>query len=98
MPIHRYLLGLVLCAPVAAVELPDGCVFTDSPGQDATLACYADLDTDGDGALSPAEAEVLPRIQGRFEALDADGNGQLSPAEFQGDQTTPPQRGGAKGV
>jgi hypothetical protein len=90
--------GALLALPLFAAEVPKGCEFAVSEGQDATLACFQDLDRDGDGALSRAEAEVLPRIKGHFDALDADGNLMLSPAEFQGAQTTPPQRAGAKGV
>jgi hypothetical protein len=95
---QRVLLCLPLSAPAAASELPKACVFADSPGQDATLACYQDLDRDGDGALSESEANTLPRIRGQFSALDADGDGLLSPGEFQAGETTPPQRVGAKGV
>jgi hypothetical protein len=104
LPWPAVLLGSLLAAlsgtPTAAAagEIPIGCRFGDSPGQTATLACYQDLDRNGDGALSAEEADVLPRIQGRFERLDADGNGLLSPDEFQGGLTTPPQRSGAKGV
>lgn len=98
MPMQRALLYFLLTAPVAASEVPKGCDFSDSPGQDATLACYQDLDRNGDGALSEAEAEVLPRLRGHFRALDTDGDGLLSPSEFQADKTTPPQRSGAKGA
>jgi hypothetical protein len=56
------------------------------------------LDTDGDAALSPAEADALPRLRGRFNALDVDGSSALSPKEFQADLHTPSQLGGGKGV
>lgn len=98
MPIPRILLCFLLSAPAAASEVPKGCDFSVSPGQDATLACYQDLDRDGDGVLSQTEAEVLPRLRGKFQSLDADGDGLVSPDEFQAGETTPPQRGGAKGA
>lgn len=89
---------LVAVSPAMAQGLPKGCDFSQTPGQDASLACYQDLDRNGDGALSPEEAQVLPRLRGRFGDLDADGNGALSPDEFQAGETSPTQRGGAKGV
>lgn len=96
---HLHLaIGALVCLPALAGEVPKACDFAETPGQEASLACYQDLDRNGDGALSPEEASALPRIQGRFEALDEDGNGLLSPDEFQGGLTTPPQRSGAKGV
>lgn len=101
MRIHPLLLALAAALPAASLagqaELPPGCA-GDVPGQDATMACFEDLDTNGDAAISPQEAEVLPRLRGRFEEHDADGNGILSPEEFQGEEVTPPQRGGAKNV
>jgi hypothetical protein len=95
---HTILLGVLVSLPLMAANLPKGCELGVSTGQDANLACYEDLDKNGDGALSRDEAEALPRIKGRFEKLDADGNGLLSPNEFQADMTTPPQRAGAKGI
>jgi hypothetical protein len=92
------LIGLLLSTPAPAGDPPAACRLGDEPGQDATLACYQDLDRDGDGSLSPDETEALPRTRGRFEALDADGDGALSPAEFQGGLATPPQKAGAKGA
>lgn len=92
------LAGVAVSLPLSAAEVPKGCDFAASQGQGATLACFQDLDRNGDGALSRAEAEVLPRIKGHFDVLDADGNLTLSPAEFQRPQTATPQRAGAKGV
>jgi hypothetical protein len=105
------LLILVAAAsPALAGDLPKACELGQTPdqtsgqasdkdrGQDATLACFHDLDRDGNAALSPSEAEVLPRIRGHFAELDADGDGLLSADEFQGTASTPPQRAGAKGV
>jgi hypothetical protein len=101
--IHPILIAAAFAAlPMGAFagqgQLPPGCTLGDAPGQDATMACFEDLDTNGDGALSPEEAQVLPRLRGRFEAHDLDGDGLLSPVEFQGEEITPPQRGGAKNV
>jgi hypothetical protein len=93
------LLGLVACTP-GEDELapPIGCDLGDSPTQDATLACYQDLDVDGNGRLSGAELDRLPRTRGRFEELDLDASGAISPIEFQDGIRTPPQRAGGKGV
>jgi hypothetical protein len=89
---------MTLTLPGTAAEIPAACDLAPVPGQDATLACFQDLDQDADGALSAAEARVLPRLRGRFDELDGDGNGSLSADEFQGSVTTPPQRSGAKGA
>jgi len=96
-------LGALLAGPLVAGETtapPDDCRFdTEGPtGGSATMACYAALDSNGDGALSKVEAGALPRVHGQFEILDADDSGALSPDEFQAGRHTPAQRGGAKGV
>lgn len=43
---------------------------------------YSALDADGSGAISKAEATVLPSLTEKWEALDADSNGELSVEEF----------------
>lgn len=88
---------LLGCSP-QATEPPKACDFGDSPTQDATIACFEDLDANGDAALSAAELERLPRTRGRLEELDSDGNGTLSPREFQEGINTLSQRYGGKGV
>jgi hypothetical protein len=92
-----WLLALVLTVPALADDVPRGCDFANSPGQEATLACYQDLDRNGDAALSRDEADALPRTRGRFDQLDVDGNGSLSPNELQAGVTTPSQRTGDQG-
>ncbi len=84
----------------AGTTAPEDCQFKQGevPGLSATMACYAALDRNGDGALAPDEATVLPRLQDRFSTLDRDDNGLLSPDEFQAEMTTPAQRAGGKGV
>lgn len=84
----------------AGTAAPEDCRFTADrvPGESATMACYAALDRNGDGALSADEAAALPRLQDRIGELDRDDNGLLSPDEFQAELTTPAQRGGGKGV
>lgn len=47
-----------------------------------SMACFARLDADGDGALSQDEAALLPALAGRLAELDSDRSGQLSPAEL----------------
>ncbi|MGD2083995.1 MAG: hypothetical protein PVF91_13615 [Chromatiales bacterium] len=93
------LLGAALVASPGARAggVPAICQDRDVPSQDRAMACMAALDLDGDGALSPREAGVLPRLSGRFAELDGDGNGVLSPGEFQGDGVSPAERAGAIG-
>ena len=45
---------------------------------------FSRADTDGDGALSRAEAERgLPRVAKKFERIDRDGDGRLTREEMQ---------------
>ncbi|WP_295882856.1 hypothetical protein [uncultured Thiohalocapsa sp.] len=98
LPAAALLPAALLAAGPNAV--PEDCRFdaAAAQGATATMACYAALDTNGDGSLSQQEAQVLPRLDGRFDTLDADGSGLLSPDEFQGGVHSPSQRGGGKGV
>jgi hypothetical protein len=93
------LVTAVLATPVGALcgEAPPPCRDQVLGEQDAAMACMGALDRDGDGALSPQEARVLPRISGRFAELDTDGNGLLGPGEFQGGLVSPAERAGALG-
>jgi hypothetical protein len=71
------LLGCMTLAPLVAVagEGPDG---------QARGAHWAELDTDGNGTISLAEAQAgAPRLAERFDGLDADGDGQLTREEMQ---------------
>jgi Ca2+-binding EF-hand superfamily protein len=55
---------------------------TGSPGAKFE-AYFARADTDGDGALSRAEAERgMPRVAGKFERIDRDGDGRLTLEEL----------------
>ncbi|MFC7435601.1 EF-hand domain-containing protein [Hydrogenophaga bisanensis] len=49
---------------------------------EAISAAFDRADRDGDGHLSPQEAEHLPAVAQRFTALDRDGDGKLSRKEF----------------
>lgn len=49
---------------------------------EAISAAFDRADTDGDGHLTPQEAQRLPAIAQRFERLDTDGDGKLSRQEF----------------
>lgn len=44
---------------------------------------WNDLDTDGDGNLSRAEAGALPELASVFDQADSDGDGNLTPQEYQ---------------
>jgi hypothetical protein len=74
-----WLLALVLTVPALADDVPRGCDFANSPGQEATLACYQDLDRNGDAALSRDEADALPRTRGRFDQLDVEATDRSVP-------------------
>lgn len=47
----------------------------------ATPPSFADVDTDGDGAISTEEASVVEGLD--FAAADTDGNGSLSQEEYE---------------
>jgi hypothetical protein len=98
---RRPCLLAALLLPTAAVAVepaapPGDCL--GFPGASATMACFAALDIDGNGALSRQEAAALPRLAGHFDELDADADGELGPSEFQGELHTPSQLGGGKGM
>ena len=92
-------LGLALSMPLAFAQ------DTAEPDQQQSTAgqaaqgqvSWADLDTDGDGNLSRAEAAALPELAAIFDQADADGDGNLTPQEYQqyaasqGAGTPPPQ-------
>jgi Ca2+-binding EF-hand superfamily protein len=49
------------------------------PGQKKV---WQQLDRNGDGMISPKEAQALPKLQERFSALDKDQNAKLEKGEF----------------
>jgi EF hand domain-containing protein len=69
----RVMAGLVLSAGLVL-----GC--DDEEGEDVVLpngqVVYADIDTNGDGRISPAE------WNGYYSGWDANGNGVIDPAEW----------------
>lgn len=70
----------------SAMEHQDG----HSPGQGMRPPRFEELDMDGDGKLSRAEAETIPPVRHLgFDALDKDGDGLLSREEL----PPPPHRG-----
>ena len=66
--------GLALASGLELAQAPPA----PQPGQSAMTA----LDTDRDGSISRAEAQVHPALGARFQALDRNANGALEPAEF----------------
>jgi Ca2+-binding EF-hand superfamily protein len=71
---HRTLLAATAALVVA------GCT-SDTPPSTG-VPSFADLDTDGDGFLTPAETAEVPMLADIFKLADADQNGGLSVAEF----------------
>lgn len=49
---------------------------------EAISAAFDRADSDGDGHLSPQEAERLPAVSQRFARLDKDSDGRLSREEL----------------
>jgi len=69
----------------------DAATTTQSYAQDATAEApqaqqgqvtWADLDADGDGKLSQAEAAGLEGLAQVFSEVDADGDGFITPEEY----------------
>lgn len=52
------------------------------PGRGAMLERLKAADTNGDGMISRAEAQALPRIAEKFDAIDANHDGQLTMEEL----------------
>lgn len=80
-------LGIAMAMPMAfAQEADDGQQPTSSTAQQSApqgQVTWNDLDADGDGNLSRAEAGGLPQLASVFDEADADGDGALTPQEYQ---------------
>ena len=50
--------------------------------QDGEMPKFADLDANGDGAITEDEAGAAPQVMEQWTALDANGDGQVSEEEF----------------
>lgn len=83
-------LGVALAMPLAFAQEADE--FGEQPPTPTEQAAptapqgqvtWGDLDTDGDGNLSRAEAAALPELASVFDQADADGDGVLTPQEYQ---------------
>lgn len=84
-------LGLALAMPLAFAQDTDGAAQSPTTPTDQAAAAgaqggqltWSDLDSDGDGNLSRAEAGALPELASVFDQADADGDGVLTPQEYQ---------------
>lgn len=96
----RSKLGLIVLAAALAGGVAGGALAQDMPGQGQggpmNRPAFADLDTDGDGAVSVDEAKAYRAAQ--FAAKDTDGNGTLSRDEMVAAMTAPAQARAAKMV
>jgi hypothetical protein len=82
MKIHRLLKAvLVLGALPVAVTFAHAEPTVEGP-QARAVQKLKDADADGDGLLSKAEAEKLPRLARHFERIDGNGDGKLSRQEL----------------
>ena len=100
-------LGVALAMPMAFAQEADEFTQQPAPTEQAAPAApqgqvsWADLDTDGDGNLSRAEAASLPELAAIFDQADADGDGIPTPQEYQkyaasqGAGSPPPQDDGS---
>ncbi|HRN62708.1 MAG TPA: EF-hand domain-containing protein [Luteimonas sp.] len=83
-------LGAALAMPMAFAQEAN----TEAPPQDQEPAqstapaatgqplTWADLDVDGNGTLSRAEAGNVPSLAQAFDEADADKDGELTPDEY----------------
>ncbi|MEN1925901.1 EF-hand domain-containing protein [Luteimonas sp. MJ293] len=80
-------LGFAMAMPMAFAQEADD--FGQEPATPTAQSApqgqvsWTDLDTDGDGNLSRAEAAGLPQLAQVFDQADADGDGVLTPQEYQ---------------
>jgi len=65
-----------------AVSAPLVLVASLAFAQADPAAMMEELDADGNGSISAAEAEANEMIMGRWEELDADSSGDLSAEEL----------------
>lgn len=54
----------------------------EAPQAQQGQVTWADLDTDGDGRISRAEAAALEGLAQVFDDVDADGDGYVTPEEY----------------
>jgi hypothetical protein len=77
------LLGCMALAPLSAMAA-DTSPATPPAAQPGPGGHFAAMDTNGDGAISKAEAEAgSPRLAKRFAEIDANGDGLITREEMQ---------------
>jgi len=61
----------------------------DAGAQADVAAVFKQADADGDGRLSPQEAQAIPGLSERFDAVDTDKDGAISLQELTVAMTRP---------
>lgn len=86
LPTSRFERHSLVLLAVWSVYLAPGLALAGGPNKldlvQAVSAAFDRADRNGDGYLSPEEAQRLPAIAKRFERLDTDGDGRLSREEL----------------
>ncbi len=78
---HRH--SFLLAGTAALALAVSGALAADGPPPQGRGEHWAKVDTDGDGAISEAEAQAgAPRIAREFSSLDADGDGRVTRQEM----------------
>jgi hypothetical protein len=93
-----WLLALVLTVPALADDVPRGCDFANSSGQEATLSLLSGPGQERGRSPVAGRGGCAAPHAGALRSAGCRGNGSLSPNELQAGVMTPSQRTGDQGV